>query len=106
MDAPGTEGRRQHNLSTMLFCLAVALLVLSVALVLAMPATREGDPENPALFSLGLWLTTPASAILWAFSFQAIRRRPAVSLLAVPAGYIWGWSLFLSIAVNLNRVWH
>ena len=104
MDAPGTEGRRAHDRSTVLFGVALALLVFSVVMALLMPTAGSHAMDSP-LLDLGLWVTTPASAILWVFSFQTIRTRPALGLLLVPVAYFGGMLVFLNLAMAVGRVW-
>jgi hypothetical protein len=105
VDAPGTLGRREYNRSTALFSVALLLLVTAVLVLLSMPRTVDGAPRNHSLFQFGLWAISPASGILWLLSFQAIRRRPPLAVAALLAGYVWGWGLFISLAVNLDRAW-
>ena len=103
MDAPGTESRRAYNRSTILFSVAFALLVAAFAIAIAIPPASDDPPG--VLFKLGLFLVTPAAVILWAFSFQAVRRRPALAVLLIPAAYFGGFVVFLNITLALDRLW-
>lgn len=102
MDAPGTNARHQYNRSSVLFAVGAGLLV--VAILMVVTVVKNGvDATRWALF-LGLWVITPASAITWVLSFQAIRRRPAVAVISAAVAYLLGLILFVMLLVNVGGV--
>jgi hypothetical protein len=84
------------------FC-ALALFLLSVLILFALPTTAYGEPMDSPLFALGWFVISPASAAAALGAIPSIRSRVWLVALLTPVAYFAGFWLFIILAMNLGR---
>ncbi len=85
-------------------CLASA--VLTMGLLLAMPATDGGATAWELPFAIGMYFLAPLASALAVLNVPFVYRRPVLMLILATLAYGFGIMAFVTLAINMGRVGH